>query len=156
MVLILANVSFGIFAFTPFGWAFMAAIIVLEILVLSRSLSGKWWHTKTAVTAIIANLVSGAVGFGLSLFLNGGWWLVVWMPWVSSKEVTIPRHLTELSIYYIGAFVLSIAIEGVVEQIRLKSQFEKKKIWKTCLMANVASYIIGSVAMYSWSFDLLG
>lgn len=123
---VLANVSFGIYAFTPVGWAFMAVIIALEVFIVSRSLSGDWLHEKTAIAVVIANAISGIVGFGLSLFLNGGWWLVVWMPWVSSNEVNISRHWSAISSYYIVAFVLSVAIEGVVEQLMLQSRFERR------------------------------
>jgi hypothetical protein len=154
MTPVLANVSFGIYVLMPLGWVFMAAIIGIEIVVLSRFLGGVWWHKKAAVAAVVANLVSGAVGLGLSLFLNGGWWLVVWMPWVSSHEVDFSRHFAALSVYYAAAFVLSVGIEGVVEQRMLRSQFEKGKIWKACIFSNAVSYIIGGVGMYSWSFGL--
>ncbi len=60
----LANVSFGILALTPYGWAFMLAIIVLESLVLSRLVARCWWNSGTARAAILANTMSGLVGFG--------------------------------------------------------------------------------------------
>jgi hypothetical protein len=154
MIPILANVSFGIFAFTPPGWAFMAVIIVLEVLVVSHYLSGVWWQRKSAIATVTANLISGAIGIVLSLLLNGGWWLVVWMPWVSSKEVEFPRQAIELSIFYVAAFVLSVVIEGGIGQLMLKSKFDKKQIWRAFLTANVASYILGSFALYAYSFVL--
>ena len=35
---LIANVSFGLWALLPPGWIFMAAIIALETIVLSRTL----------------------------------------------------------------------------------------------------------------------
>ncbi|MEL6400874.1 MAG: hypothetical protein AAFO87_02975 [Cyanobacteria bacterium J06607_6] len=154
MIPMLANVSFGILAFTPAGWAFMVAIIVLEILIISRRLSRVWWHRKSAMVVVTANVISGVIGIALSLLLNGGWWLVVWMPWVSSQEVQLPRHLLAISVFYVVAFVLSIAIEGAVGQLMLKSQFAKPQIWRAFLTANMASYLVGSIALYSYSFAL--
>jgi hypothetical protein len=156
MTPLLANVSFGILAFMPLGWLFMAAIIVLESIVLSRLHDGRWWHTKTALTAAAANVASGVIGLGLSLWLNGGWWLVVWMPWVSDNEVNWASRasLLKLTIYYLVAFVLSVVIEALIEQLLLRKRSPWARIWRFCLLANVLSYLLGSIAMYSWSFGL--
>jgi hypothetical protein len=151
---LLADVSFGIFALMPLGWAFMALIIILEVLVMSRVLTGRMWQNEVAAVTILANVASGAVGFGLSLLLNGGWWLVVWMPWVSNNEVRQSGQFGALAIYYVLAFGLSMVIEGIIEQLMLKRRFGAKKVWKSCLFANVASYFFGSVVLYSWSFGL--
>ena len=76
------------------------------------------------------------------------------MPWVSSQEVQLPRHLLATSVFYVVAFVLSIAIEGAIGQLMLKSQFAKPQIWQAFLTANMASYLVGSIALYSYSFAL--
>jgi hypothetical protein len=151
---LIANVSFGLWALLPPGWIFMAAIIALEAIVLSRILYGNWWEEKTAFAALYANFISGAFGFGLSLLANGGWWLVIWMPWVSSNEVDIPDDLLAISIYYIICFVLSVAIEGLFLQYFLKRYFSGLEVWKACLFANTLSYAIGSIFMYSLSFSM--
>jgi hypothetical protein len=153
MTLLFANVSFGIFALMPLGWAFMALIIALESVVSSRTLASSWWRRKPAGAVLAANTVSGTVGFFASLKLNGGWWLVVWMPWVSGHEVDLPRHLLALSIYYVVAFVLSVAIEGFVMWLLLRKDHPARDIWRTCFLSNVWSYALGSIAMYSWSFS---
>lgn len=149
---LLANVSFGIIALTPFGWVFMALIILLECAILSRGLAAVWWDSKVARAATVANLVSGAVGFCLSLYLNSGWWIVIWFPWVSSNEVGIPRQLKMFFVYYIVAFLLSILIEGIVEQLMLRSRYSGWKVWEASLLANFVSYLLASVLMYSYSF----
>ncbi len=150
----IANVSFGLWALLPPGWIFMAAIIALETIVLSRTLYGNWWEEKSAFAAFYANFISGALGFGLSLLANGGWWLVIWMPWVSSNEVDIPADLLAISIYYIICFILSVAIEGLFLQYFLKRYFSRLEIWKACLLANTLSYAVGSIFMYSLSLSV--
>jgi hypothetical protein len=138
----------------PHGWAFMAAIIVLEITLVSRLLTDGWWAPKAIWPVIVANAISGAIGFALSLWMNGGWWLVIWMPWVSSNEVDFAEHLGFISIYYVCAFVISVLVELVVERTMLRKQFEPKKVWLACTWSNLASYAFGGAFLYSWSFGL--
>lgn len=69
------NVSFGIFAFLPMGWLFMAFIILGEAFLMSRCLVGKGFNKRIYLSAAVANVISGAVGIAASLALNGGWWL---------------------------------------------------------------------------------
>lgn len=151
---ILANVSFGIYALMPLGWAFMVAIVLLEILMISRLLGGVWWKKCFAWPVIVANAVSGAIGFAVSLLMNGGWWLVVWMPWISPNEVDLTKQFTVISVYYAGAFLISVATEGLVEQLMLRRRAEKKKVWLGCVSSNVVSYVLGGTVLYSWSFGL--
>src|SRR4029079_5630289 len=145
IMFLLANVSFGIIAITPIGWVFMALIILLECAILSRRLAAVWWDSKVARATTVANLVSGVVGFYLSLQHNSGWWVVVWLPWVSRNEVGIPSQLKKFVVYYLVAFLLSILIEGVVEQIMLRSRYSGWKVWKASLLANFVSYLLASV-----------
>jgi len=83
--MIILNVSFGIYAFLPQGWIFMIAIILIECLILSNLLAKNWVDLAVFTTVTIANVCSGIVGFAGSMALNGGWWLVVWFPWVSEN-----------------------------------------------------------------------
>ncbi len=76
------NVSFGIYAFLPMGWLFMALIILGEAFLMSRYLVRKGFDKRIYLSAAVANAISGAVGIAISMALNGGWWLVVWFPWV--------------------------------------------------------------------------
>jgi hypothetical protein len=39
----LLDVSFGIFAFLPQGWLFMAFVIIMECLAMTRLLLSKWF-----------------------------------------------------------------------------------------------------------------
>jgi len=151
---LIGNVSFGIYALMPHGWAFMVAIILLEIAVTSRVLTGVWWKKEMAWPVTAANVASGALGFGASLFLNGGWWLVVWMPWVSPHEVNLETQITVISLYYLGAFVVSVATEAFVEHLMLRRAFGGRKVWLACVSGNAASYLLGGLLLYSWSFGL--
>ena len=143
----LLNVSFGIFAFMPQGWVFMLLIILLEACIMSRMLAKKWLKHDVFVSALAANCVSGIVGIVISMMLNGGWWLVVWFPWVTSSEVNVHESsaLLGLVVYYAVALVLSVLIELGINHIILHKKYQAQKILKATLSANAASYLIGAI-----------
>src|SRR5688500_8170016 len=84
----LANVSFGIFAFHPLGWMLMLAVIGMEAVSMRRFLGSHPTKRNHFFVSLIANAVSGIMGFAISLAINGGWWLVIWVPWVTSNEAS--------------------------------------------------------------------
>ena len=141
------NVSFGIYAFLPMGWLFMAFVMLGEGFLMSWRLIRKKFDKKIYLTAALSNIVSGAVGIITSLALNGGWWLVVWFPWVSKHEVDIrdPQSLLVLVLFYIVALILSVLIELLVNHLMLRKRYPFKKTLHATLIANAFSYILGAV-----------
>ena len=141
------NVSFGIYAFLPMGWLFMALVILGEGFLMSRYLTGKKFEKKTYLTAALSNIVSGAVGIITTLELNGGWWLVVWFPWVSKHEVDIhnPQDLRSLVLFYAAALILSVLIELLVNHLMLRKRYPFRKTLHATLTANAFSYVLGAV-----------
>ena len=141
------NVSFGIYAFLPMGWLFMAFVMLGEGFLMSWRLIRKKFNKRIYLTAALSNIVSGAVGIITSLALNGGWWLVVWFPWVSKHEVDIrdPQSLRTLVLFYAAALILSVLIELLVNHLMLQKQYPFKKTLHATLIANAFSYILGAV-----------
>ena len=141
------NVSFGIYAFLPMGWLFMAFVMLGEGFLMSWRLIRKKFDKKIYLTAALSNIISGAVGIITTLELNGGWWLVVWFPWVSKHEVDIrdPQSLLVLVLFYIVALILSVLIELLVNHLMLRKRYPFKKTLHATLIANAFSYILGAV-----------
>ncbi|MBR0299416.1 MAG: hypothetical protein IJQ93_03740 [Bacteroidales bacterium] len=141
------NVSFGIYAFLPMGWLFMAFIILSEAFLMSRYLVRKKFDKKIYLSATVSNIVSGALGIMTTMALNGGWWLVVWFPWVSSHEVDIHsrQEALALALYYLVALILSVLIELLANHLLLRKQYSFKKTLQATLIANAFSYILGAV-----------
>jgi len=136
----------------PQGWAIMAIVIALEAAVISNRLNGTWFSLRTSRVVALANVVSGAVGILASLAFTGGWWLVVWIPWVGKNEVDLNQDIKLLVGYYAIAFVLSIVIEGGLEHLLLRKHHEGLQIWKACLFGNLVTYLFITIAIYSYSF----
>jgi hypothetical protein len=141
------NVSFGIYAFLPMGWLFMAFVILGEGFLMSRYLIRKKFNKRVYLTAALSNIISGAVGIITTLALNGGWWLVVWFPWVSKHEVDVrdPQSLRTLVLFYAAALILSVLIELLVNHLMLRKSYPFKKTLHATLIANAFSYVLGAV-----------
>ena len=154
MVNLLLNVSFGILILMPQGWIIMILIMMLESVITSELLCKRILVGRITATVFLANIISGLFGIIITLILNGGWWMVVWFPWVSSHEVdfSIPNALIGFIIYYIVAFVLSVVIELLINYFMLGRIYSAKIIFRTTLLANLASYYFGSIIIYSLGF----
>ena len=141
------NVSFGIYAFLPMGWLFMAFVILGEGFLMSRYLIRKKFNKRVYLTAALSNIISGAVGIITTLALNGGWWLVVWFPWVSKHEVDVrdSQSLRTLVLFYAAALILSVLIELLVNHLMLRKRYPFKKTLHATLIANAFSYVLGAV-----------
>lgn len=131
----------------PQGWVFMLLIILLEACIMSRVLLKKWLENGVFVSALVANGVSGIVGIVISMLLTGGWWLVVWFPWVSSNEVNVHKLSAVLGLLacYVVAMVLSVLIEWGVNHLMLRKTYSAREILKATLLANAVSYSLGAV-----------
>ena len=143
----LLNVSFGITAFLPMGWLFMAFVIVGEAFLMSQYLIRQKFNKRIWCSATISNIVSGVIGIITTMILNGGWWLVVWFPWVSSHEVNIQNtnQLLGLIIYYFVAMILSVLIELLVNHLILRKKYPFKNTLNATLIANAFSYFVGAL-----------
>lgn len=131
----------------PQGWVFMLLIILLEACVMSRVLLKQWLSNDIFTSTLASNLASGIVGIVISMILTGGWWLVVWFPWVSSHEVDIHNSMALLGLiaYYVVAMVLSVLIEWGLNHVILRKKYLARSILNATLWANAASYALGAV-----------
>lgn len=70
--MIFLNVSFGIFAFLPQGWIFMAFVILIECVILSKILDHSWFNKKIYSVITSTNIISGIIGVIISMILSAG------------------------------------------------------------------------------------
>src|SRR5438477_12264451 len=145
----LLDVSFGIFAFMPEGWLFMAFIILIECFTMTRILLPKAFDKRIFLVTTLTNVISGVVGIFISMVLNGGWWLVVWLPWVSRHEIHLSQkgEVQALIVYYVAAFVLTLIIETVLNIPLLSQHYQTRKIIRATVIANVLSYAAGTLLL---------
>ena len=151
------NVSFGIFAFLPQGWIFMVFIILIECLILTKAFKQAWFSKKTYGLTALTNVISGIVGIVISMILNGGWLMVVWFPWVGSNEIDLldKENIYGLIVFYLLAFILTIIIETFTNWMFFRKLYTAKLILISTFIANIVSYAIGTIVLYSYSFGLI-
>ena len=135
----------------------MAFVIFCECYLISKLLTAKWVNKRIYWVVAGSNITSGLVGIVTSMLLNGGWYLVVWFPWVSSHEINIHNKeaLRALVIFYLVAFVVSIAIETIFNLLFLKKVYMVKRIIWATVIANIVTYLVGTLVLYSYSLGLL-
>lgn len=132
----------------------MAFVIILECLIITRVLLPNWFNKRIYGITTLTNIISGLTGIIISMILNGGWFLVVWFPWVSNHEINLAKkeELYGLIIFYAAAFVLTLIIEIITNVLFLRKFYLKKNVIKATVIANTISYIIGSITLYLYSF----
>lgn len=137
MYLVLGNVSFGILVVTPFGWLLMALVICLEALILSKVLRGVYWQGRIALASLVTNAISGICGVVISHLHNGGWWMVVWVPWVSANEVGA-GNLSGFIPFALVTCILSLAIESGTNLLLLRG-YPRRQVFKGTIYSNLIS-----------------
>jgi hypothetical protein len=145
----LANVSFGIMVFHPVGWILMLVVIGLEALVLARCLRDKPHKLNFFAISAIANAASGLLGLLLSGIFTSGWWLVVWVPWVTANEVS-GEQLGEFLPFLAVAFVASVAVEWAV----VKALLPGHSVFRI-LRVEVIANLVSTVLLYA-AFSAIG
>ena len=159
-MLLLNSIYFGKYAFMPIGWLFMAYVVLIEIVMMSRFLSRSknrsFFNSRVAIATFISNLVSAIIGVCTSIAINGGRLLTVWFPWVSSREVDVTKEeqLFSFVLYIAVAFVATVIIEMIVNYLFLNSRYKFRQVMRATIIANMMSYLLACFALYYYSFFL--
>jgi len=148
------NVSMAILILLPQGWAIISAILLLEVSLFYFLLKRQYKFGGLFWRLTISNLVSGVLGFLLSLRLNGGWLGAFWFPWVSSHEIKF------MSLYFIIYFLIIFIITLIIEIPINILLFKKLGIkWKTTLITSLIVNAITNIGcafiMYLFSFNII-
>ncbi len=153
--MLLLNASyFGKYASLPIGWLFMACLVIIEIVLMSKLLERKFFNFHIAFATIVSNVVSGIIGAYSSLAINGGRLLTVWFPWVSSSEVDVENEdeLIGFILYFAAAFVVTSVIELIINSLFLKKRYEFRPVMSATIISNVVSFMVGCLLLYNYSF----
>ena len=148
------NVSMALLILLPQGWAIISAILLLEVSLFYFLLKRQYKFGGLFWRLTISNLVSGVLGFLLSLKLNGVWLGAFWFPWVSSHEIKF------MSLYFIIYFLIIFIITLIIEIPINILLFKKLGIkWKTTLITSLIVNAITNIGcafiMYLFSFNII-
>ncbi len=139
MAVVLANVSFGALVFGPIGWGLMLSVFVAEWVLLTWLTTRRLFNRDSLRASIVSNSVSGIIGIAWSTLHNGGWWLVLWIPWVSGNELEGSDPWGFFAYFIVACFV-SIGVECVVNLWILGKHGRELVIYAT-IVANLVSSV---------------
>lgn len=146
------DVSFSQSLCEPFGVVFIVTTIFIEALLLSSLLSEIHLNRRIWFIVVGANITSGIVGFLVTTVLFKGCWPVVWLPWVSCSDIEAPCDINSFIIYYLLAFLVTVLVEITINSLLLKKRYSLSSIAKSTLLVNLLSFVLGSLALYSYTF----
>ncbi len=148
------NVSMAILILLPQGWAIISAILLLEVSLFYYFLKQQYKFGGLFWRLTISNLVSGVLGFILSLILNGGWLGVFWFPWVGSHEIEFMSPY--FIIYFLMIFIITLIIEIPINILLFKKLgITWKKTLITSLIVNAITNIGCAFIIYLFSFFII-
>lgn len=142
-----ANAGIPLIAvFLPPLWLALPLVIVVEAIVLGRSLDVSFWRAMPSVA--IGNIASTIAGIPL-------FWIVVVLMQVLLPSVGVPFPAiawlipyehdlwwmlpAALIVFAVPCFLLSIAIEAPINRLGLSS-LRSKLVWRATLVSNAYSY----------------
>ena len=67
-------------------------------------------------------------------------------------DVENEEELLSFFLYFALAFVFTVIIELIVNSLFLKKHYEFSPVMRATTIANVVSFMVGSMALYSYSF----
>ena len=148
------NVSMAILILMPQGWAIITAILLLEVSLFYFLLKRQYKFGELFWRLAISNLVSGVLGFVLSLSLNGGWLGAFWFPWVSSYEIEFMSPY--FIIYFLIIFIITLIIEIPINIFLFRKLGIKwGKTLLTSLLVNAITNIGCAFIIYLFSFNII-
>jgi len=148
------NISMAILILMPQGWAIITAILLLEISLFYFLLKRQYKFGELFWRLAISNLVSGVLGFVLSLSLNGGWLGAFWFPWVSSHEIEFMSPY--FIIYFLIIFIITLIIEIPINIFLFRKLGIKwGKTLLTSLLVNAITNIGCAFIIYLFSFNII-
>ena len=142
------NVSMAILILMP------QAILLLEVSLFYFLLKRQYKFGELFWRLAISNLVSGVLGFVLSLSLNGGWLGAFWFPWVSSHEIEFMSPY--FIIYFLIIFIITLIIEIPINIFLFRKLGIKwGKTLLTSLLVNAITNIGCAFIIYLFSFNII-
>lgn len=136
----LCNVSFGILVFDPLGWGLMLLVVAMEALLLSRRLPPASLKSCFHLS-LLTNAASGLVGFIVSMLVTGGWWLVVWVPWVTAREAS-REQWPDLAAFMGVAYAGSVIIESGMTLWRVRGVKLSRILGAQALLNLISSIVL--------------
>lgn len=148
----LLDVITALFLPSGIGWIFLLAVIVIEGVVLSRSLFHRWFEPFAWMACLFSNVITAAIGFVLLADGHKGY-VISWIPVAEYRGSLNPFPGL---LILIEAFAISLVVEALFNKglITNVTTLTGKEVWKATLRANLITYALAALIMvYFMLFD---
>lgn len=124
-----------------FAYAVIAliSVILIEWIFISIYLKGDLKNILILISVIVSNLVSTFLGRGIlaTVLYDLNKWIL------SFLNLKIDEHsVIEFILPFIGAYIITVIFEGIINTQFLKKEFESKRIFKGTFYANTITYFL--------------
>lgn len=148
-------INFNQYFWTPYPFLILTVIGLFESYLayyfFSKKSPGKV-VTQIMLACLVANVTSLFLEYYLSVFLNGGNRILVWVPWVKILD-----H-SQSAIYLISfpvIFLFTVLSEFIVAFLFLKSKFKWNEILKTTFKVNLISTMLLIIIINCFLFSVI-
>lgn len=146
------RVSFRQYFWTPLPFIFLLLIALLEGCIASQLLKREVFNKHIIITFLISNITGYFVEYFLSVLLNGGFTLLVWVPWV---KIIGTKDLFVYAISFPIIFIVTLLVEGLMNWLLLTETYSLSKIFKATFLTNFISLIILIVTFNCIVFNII-
>ena len=133
------RIVFTQYFWTPIPFAVLIIVGVVEGVIAGRLLKMKTYNKRIALTVLLANIISYFIEYLISVLLNGGHIMLVWVPWV---KIIGGHDLLDYVISFPFIFIITLIIETFIYGVLLNKYFSWKVIFRTTFMTNLVTFII--------------
>lgn len=133
------RVTFSHYFWTSIPFIVLLIIALMEGCIASWLLKNKTFNRQIIIVIIISNAIGYFSEYFLSVLINGGHILLVWIPWV---KIIGTIDLIDYILSFPFIYLVTVLVEGSVNWLLLKHNFANKKILKTTIQINLVSFLI--------------
>jgi NhaP-type Na+/H+ or K+/H+ antiporter len=133
------RVTFKNYFWTPFPFIFLLMTAIFEGCIASRLLKKVTFNYLIVGVIMISNIVGYFVEYFISVALNGGHIMLIWIPWV---KIIGKQDLFNYVISFPLILMATLLFEGSINWLLLKRRFTWKQIIKMTALINIVSTII--------------
>ena len=146
------RIDFVNYYWTPYPFIILFIIGLIEGIIASKLLSGKSFNRRILLTILLANVIGYFGESGLSIILNGGYRMFVWIPWV---KLLNNKDLLNYLLSFPIIFTFTILFEFPISWIFLRKEYHWKKILLSIVRINIISWIIIIIVVNCIIFNLI-
>lgn len=133
------RISFREYFWTPLPFLFLLITALLEGCIASRLLKRENFNKYLITALLISNITGYFIEYFLSVFINGGNIMLVWIPWV---KIIGSKDLFNYLISFPLIFIVTLLVEGAMNWLLLSSSYPLSTIFKVTLRTNFVSLLL--------------